>query len=147
MKLNNKKGVSDVITTVLMILLVIAAIGILWLVVSRFVKTGTESVGSSSDCLTTTLDIESAVVNGTSGNLTARVKRSGSSVANLSNIKFVVDGTFVEVTPSTWPSVGETKTFYNISRVPVKPSQLAITAVIGDKLCPSESDSASITNN
>ena len=149
MKLNNKRGVSDVITTVLMILLVIAAIGILWLVVSRFVRTGTEGVGSASDCLSTDLEIVSA--NNVNGNsLSASVKRN-SGDGSISEIKFFVGGSVVTVTPTTWPSVGETKTYENATAInsgigSINGKSLEVAAVIGTKTCQS-SDPVTIASS
>src|SRR3989344_2936303 len=49
----NKKGLSDVISTVLLILLVISAIAILWIVIQNFISSSSESieVGTNSASL------------------------------------------------------------------------------------------------
>ncbi len=46
-----KKGLSAVITTLITILLVLVAIGIIWVVVRNIVETGTEDIGVSAKCL------------------------------------------------------------------------------------------------
>ena len=40
--MTNKKGMSDVVTTLIIILLVIAAIGIIWVVVKPFISGGAQ---------------------------------------------------------------------------------------------------------
>ncbi|HRZ85500.1 MAG TPA: hypothetical protein P5277_01845 [Candidatus Paceibacterota bacterium] len=60
--MKSKKGLSDIITTVLMILLVIAAIAVLWVVIQNFVSKGTGEVASVADCMNTILDVSKADV-------------------------------------------------------------------------------------
>ncbi|MFA6022613.1 MAG: archaellin/type IV pilin N-terminal domain-containing protein [Candidatus Pacearchaeota archaeon] len=147
MKLNNKRGISDVITTVLMILLVIAAIVILWAVVQRFVTQGTSTVAGTGECLTTTLTVTSAT--NTSG-LTVRVTRGGDFSGNLTELRFFVDGTNVPMT-GTKPMPGETMTFVSSTTLPngwldkdIPGKQVKVAAVIGTKTCEA-SDSIAIT--
>ena len=58
----NKKAQAQIITTVLIIVLVLAAIVILWQVIQGTVERGTEQVAGQSDCLTLKLKIESLSV-------------------------------------------------------------------------------------
>jgi len=53
----NKRGQSEIITTVLIILLVLAAIVIVWQVVKGTVSTGSEQVTSAAGCIGISLDI------------------------------------------------------------------------------------------
>ena len=55
--LKNKKGLSTVITTLSIVLLVLVAIGIIWLVVSNLVKKGTEQSQLTANCLEADLQI------------------------------------------------------------------------------------------
>lgn len=130
----NKKGVSDVVTTVLMILLVIAAIGILWVVISRFVQQGTSSIPGTADCLTASLSIASAT--NTSGSLVVKVSRGGTGTGNITALKFFVDGISQNMNGNT-PNVGETQTFTNASALATSPGgkTVSVAAVIGTKTC------------
>jgi len=56
-----KKAQGQIITTILIILLILASIVIVWQVVGRTVQKGADEVSSQSDCLGVTLEIESAV--------------------------------------------------------------------------------------
>lgn len=145
MKLN-KKGVSDVVTTVLMILLVIAAIGILWVVIQRFVTQGTGTVPNQADCLTLQLTPSNArfVAGGTgtpANTLNVSVTRGGTSTANPTAV-FFVDGSIVSSMNGTVPSIGEVKVF-GVSGLTspaiANGSRVKVAAKIGDTTCnPSE---------
>lgn len=50
-KMNSKRGQSEIITTVLIILLVLAAIVIVWQVVQGTLNQGKKDIGSKKDCL------------------------------------------------------------------------------------------------
>jgi len=102
MNLNKKRGISGVVTAVLLILLVIAAVGILWVVVQNFVTKGSESFSGAADCLETNFEVVSA----DSVTDTITVRRIGGN-AVLSEIR-ISDGTTSTVATVSSPSVGET---------------------------------------
>lgn len=136
MKLNQKRGISDVVTTVLMILLVIAAIGILWAVVQRFVSQGASNLPGTSECLTTVLTVSSAT--NQSGLLTVKVLRSGTNSGNLTGLKFLLDGSNVQMSGTT-PEIGETQQFTNSTTLPgsatIVGREVKVAAMIGTKVC------------
>ena len=78
---------SDVVTTLIIILLVIAAIGIIWVVVKAFLQSGAEQI--SLDKFTLDLDIKNAYVNQQNGNITVIVGR-GTGEGSLAGMKFIV---------------------------------------------------------
>jgi flagellin-like protein len=146
MKLNQKRGVSDVVTTVLMILLVIAAIGILWAVISKFVSQGTSTVAGTPDCLTTGLSVDSAT---NASGLTVKVTRSGTNSGNLTALKFFVDGASVTMNGNI-PAVGETQQFVSAGTLPnsltaltVVGKPVKVAAMIDTKTCDA-SDSVNV---
>jgi len=49
--INNKKGLSEVVTTLIIILLVLVAIGIVWVVVNNILESGTQQTEISAKCL------------------------------------------------------------------------------------------------
>mgnify|MGYP001589054251 CR=1 FL=1 len=59
-EMRNTKGLSTVVTTLIIILLVFVAIGIVWAVVQGIFTRGTEQVEGGLDCATTMLVVESA---------------------------------------------------------------------------------------
>jgi len=125
MKLN-KKAVSGVVTVVLLILLVIAAVGILWAVISNFTEDSTESVGTSAICLATQLEIVDA--NATANQIV--VKRTYGS-GELSGIKvFVVE---TEVTGYDGNVLaGQEKT---ITVTSIAGNKIEVAAVVDGQAC------------
>jgi len=71
----NRKAQGQIITTILIILLVLAAIVIVWQVVNRTVTEGTDQIDVQSACLGVTLDIESA--NATTNEIKVRRNAGG----------------------------------------------------------------------
>ncbi len=59
--INNKRGLSTVVTTLIIILLVLVAIGIIWIVIRGVIETGTESIDYSVKCLK--VDVSATAVN------------------------------------------------------------------------------------
>src|SRR3989344_8459190 len=136
---SQKKGVSDVVTAVLLILLVVAAVGILWAVVQSLVSDSTGNVGSSTICLTNTFSIESAIDN--SINTVVKIKKTQGS-DEITGINFFVDGASEEAT-GTVPSLGETETF-TLTVTNVIGKDIEIASVLEETQCPN-SDKATIT--
>ena len=62
--LNNKKGLSAIIVTLILILLSIVAVGIVWVVVNNILKGETGKVGTGTACLETNVEA-TRVVNST----------------------------------------------------------------------------------
>lgn len=106
-----KRGLSSVITTVLIILLVLVTIGIIWGIVSGLLKKGVDSISTST--VTLDLSIESATLDTTSGISNVKIFRN-SGEGNLVGIKFVFeDQNNGEVFEKRFTSFNEleTKTF------------------------------------
>lgn len=128
MNLDSKRGVSGVVTAVLLILLVIAAIGILWVVIQNFVEEGTSSLGGSADCLETSFEVLSS----TTSSVTIR-RTSGD--AALSAITVAVDSSSGTVDQDA--VVGESVT---VSITPILSSgnyDVSVSATLSDgTACP-----------
>ena len=128
---SQKRGVSGVITAVLLILLVIAAIGILWVVVQNFVQEGSSGVTGAADCLTTSFEVVSA--SGTS----IVVRRTGGD-AVLTAIR-VLGGTETKGTTDVTehnPAVGETSTASGFTAFTAEDIvEVSIAYDIGDTSC------------
>lgn len=97
--IENKKGLSTVVTTLIIILLVLVAIGIVWIVVRAFIETGVQTVDLTAKCLQ--IDLKATAVSLVSGteNYDVTLRRgSGGSVFN--GVKFL----FLDSTGATGPS-------------------------------------------
>jgi len=57
----NKKGLSTVVTTLIMILLVLVAIGVVWAVVNNLLQTGADQFDTNSQCLLVNVEATSVV--------------------------------------------------------------------------------------
>lgn len=129
----NKKGISGVITTVLLILIVLAAIGIVWAVVNSFIQEGTSGIEGTASCLSMQLQIDSAVYDGAGTNISVkRIAGEGS----LESIAFIVDGSIAEFTAlSGLPDIAETKRFSNTGLGNTTGLEVEIVPVVGGKQC------------
>lgn len=134
----SKKGVSEVITAVLMIVLVIAAIAILATVIITFVRDNAQGLPNEADCLTNsfTLNVVSACYNQSSSVLSTRIKRESGDI-NITSLAFFVDGTRTTFSPSSVPTIGETF-LYTATLVGANPinKNIEVAAGIGSKTCP-----------
>jgi len=144
----NKRGVSGVIVSVLMILLVIAAVGILWAVIQSFTEDSLGGVAGTADCLTLNLDIVSAVNTTVGGKLDVVVRRVAGD-GDLSGVQIFVEDATGTITSGegsgTIPKVGESKTL-TITHVDIEADQtVKIAGLIGDNQC-DVSDTATITS-
>tara|TARA_Y100000310_G_scaffold107162_1_gene105593 strand:+ start:6330 stop:7418 length:1089 start_codon:yes stop_codon:yes gene_type:complete len=92
----NKKGISTIIVSLIMIVLVLAAISIVWVVVSNILSGESERASSSLGQIFLGLNIEKVLVED-NGDVSVNVKRKAGE-GNLVGLKFVVsDGTNSEV--------------------------------------------------
>jgi hypothetical protein len=82
----NKKGLSDVITTLIIIVLVIVAIAIIWAIVRPFIADSTDEVSLGK--FTIALEIKSVSLDRDANSSTVSVKRNKGE-ASLSGIRFV----------------------------------------------------------
>lgn len=60
MKNTNKKGISSIIATLILLLLTIVLVGIVWAVVSGIVRTSTEGATSGAQCFNSAADVTAA---------------------------------------------------------------------------------------
>jgi hypothetical protein len=71
-----KRGLSAVVTTLIIILLVLVAVGIVWVVVRDVVETGAEKIDVSTRCLDVGVEaVEVVPVEGEDGNYTVTLHR------------------------------------------------------------------------
>ena len=85
--INNKRGMSMIVSTLIIILLVLVAIGIVWVVVKNLIDAGTDQISYNSKCLD--VDIKAKTVTNTSlTNYSVTLLRTGSG-EDIAGIKLV----------------------------------------------------------
>jgi flagellin-like protein len=90
--IKNKKGLSAIVTTLLVILLVLVAVGIVWGVVGNVLKGGASQLDVSSKCLNVEVQAISTTCGAAAG-CTAVIERTGSSSETIAGIKVVAKDT------------------------------------------------------
>ncbi len=129
-EVRDKKGLSDIVVTLIIIVLSLVAIGVVWVVVSNILKSGTQQATSSFGQLFISLKIQNVIIYPT-GNIQVVVQRN-SGQGDLNAINFIVsDGTNSKVIkqPTTMQELGS-QTFllsssdigmYGINQISVAP--------------------------
>ena len=121
--INNKRGLSTVVTTLIIILLVLVAIGIIWIVVRGVIETGAKSADYAVKCLQ--VDVRATAVDCTgdpaSCNITLTRKAGGENIGGIKLIfhdstagtaSGVIDvpGNIPALTTTTETAIGSTLT-------------------------------------
>jgi len=83
----NKRGLSAIITTLLVILLVLVAVGIVWAVVSGLLTGGAEDLEFSAKCLN--VDVRATAVVCAVGDCNVTFERTGIETDSLGGMKLV----------------------------------------------------------
>ena len=153
---SNKKGISEVVTVLLIVLLVLAAIAIVWQVVMPLINKTANEV--TAGCVALNLNIESAICaydNESNAEIAVTLKRNtgGDDIKSLNfivydtqnSMKFLFGDESIDDIDGEIPQILEKKTFTiyvtNLSETltPEDISKIAIAPVIptdsGDKLC------------
>lgn len=132
----NKRGISDVITTILFVLLALVAVLIVGAVV-RNQLTGTSSqINVQKACLDLSLEPVSCIYNATSAttyDVTARYKRGNQKVdLTLSKINLILafaDGTTKATSATNVPGVLETQK-YVVGNLSAAPTKLSVAGIL-----------------
>ncbi|HVY01473.1 MAG TPA: hypothetical protein VHA12_01780 [Candidatus Nanoarchaeia archaeon] len=135
-----KRGLSDVVTTVLIILLVLAAVAILGKYLLGFIQKGGTQISGATACSTLDLKPAACNVSANGASVTVRYER-GSGVATLTNVTLIFSDATGATTlnyTSVIPAALESKTFSTATASrPVSVSLAGtVTTETGDsKLC------------
>lgn len=98
MVISNRKGLSNIVSTLLIMLLVIVAIGIIWAVISNTLESGTKEFSLGSKCLA--VEIKATAVNcaaETSCSVTLTRSSGGEDIAGVKLIFYNNDSTETDV--------------------------------------------------
>ena len=82
--MKNKRGLSAIVATLIIILLVLVAVGIIWVVVRNVIQQGTEQIDVSTKCIA--VDLRAVSVNETSAGIydvTLRRVAGGEAIAGV----------------------------------------------------------------
>ena len=112
--MNSKKGLSDIVTNVLIILLVLVAVSIIWLFLRPTIQQGAGSLGGAADCLTVQIEPVSCEYPGQGTDQYIQVRRkAGAGALNEVALIFTDSGgsTRVERVPATGLDELETTVF------------------------------------
>lgn len=71
--MENKRGLSAIVATLIIILLVLVAVGIIWVVVRNVIQGGAEQVDLNTKCMA--VDVRAVGVTGEDGNYSVTLKR------------------------------------------------------------------------
>ena len=85
----NKKGISGVILTILMIVLVLVAVVIIWGIIKNLLYKNTEQINFQSGNVLLNLKLQKVEVNSSTGNILVTVQR-GSGKGDLTGIAFII---------------------------------------------------------
>ena len=88
--INNKRGLSGVIVTLITVLLAIVAIGIVWTVISSIVDSNVDTIDLATKCQGALISIDNVQRSGTTCNVTIK-RLSGLSQEIISGINMSVD--------------------------------------------------------
>ncbi|MEK6833456.1 MAG: archaellin/type IV pilin N-terminal domain-containing protein [Nanoarchaeota archaeon] len=107
---NNKKGLSTIVATLLIILLTLVAVGIIWVVVRNVVKGGSEQVDIDAKCLQAIVEVTN-VENTTAGTLDGDFnvtlsRTSGSEIIGGVKLVFTDDANSVSDVVSVSKNIG-----------------------------------------
>lgn len=125
----DKKALSGVVVTILIVLIAIIAVVILWSALRPAIEEGAGSLDTSTGCLSLDLEIVDVVESDTDVNVS--IKRN-TGEGDLQKIKILFDGTSVGEEDASSLGELETKTF-TVTDMTV-PSKVEIAAMIGDDL-------------
>lgn len=96
--MKNKKGLSDIVATLIIILLVIVAAGIIWGVVRNVVQQGADQIEAGQRCFSISLEIENAIKDGDDGNYSIRVWNKGTEI--IEGIKIAISNNTANTQPT-----------------------------------------------
>jgi hypothetical protein len=131
-----KRGVSGVVTALLVVLIAIIASGILWIGIKTFL-TDASHESEDTSCLSTTIHITSCSINQTSNITTVSVSRpSGKAQLDALNFLFYSDQKYIKITRNnSLPNELETATFSFTDPAIIFSDRVDVGTVLGGQIC------------
>lgn len=138
--MKNQKGLSTIVATLIIILLVLVAVGIIWVVVRNVVQGGTQQIDINAKCLevdvgATNVECIATVDGGNDGNCSVTVSRSAGD-DEIGGLKLVftnedAEENFIHDVPGDL-AILDTKTVSNIETGIVNASSVAVIVYFMD---------------
>jgi len=131
----NKKGVSDIVVTILLVLLALAAIALVWGFIQGQLRGAQTQISQSQSCMNLKLEPVSCDLSGAGTNATVRYKL-GNSVTNLTGVRVIIEKMDGSASPQIAgaPGVLETKSFVtNVLKANAKRFSIAGVITIDNK--------------
>ena len=124
--MNNNRGVSAIVTTVILLALALIAVGVVWAVISNILTERGDAAQTTSSCIDASIEIPLAEYNSTEDNknLTVKIKNVGSK--DIPGVR-VVAGSLIDDANITSLTPLATKTVV-FTRVAAKPAEEVIAA-------------------
>ncbi len=114
--MHNKKGLSEVVTNVLIILLVVVAVGLLWGFLSPLFTKGGDKITQAESCINLEVSPIKCAIMGNSTNITVKRNEAKADIKELKVIFELADGSTTSVAQTTnLPAELETKVYTNVS--------------------------------
>jgi hypothetical protein len=137
--LRNKKGLSTIVITLLIVLISLVAVGIIWVVIKNLITSGTGGIEFSTKCLNTNIEITK--VNCTSVGVSricdVTLKRTGTGTDPIAGVKLVfknetsgISSGLISVDGNIEPLIGKTQTGINTTITDV--NRVEVTAFFKD---------------
>lgn len=130
-----KRGLSDIVTNVLIILLVLVAVGIIWAFLQPVIQSGSRQIAGADACLTLSLQPQTCTLDAGTGNATVNYRRNAGD-ATVSELTFVfTDATGSSVVVSTTDSADfanelETRSVSGLDYGTITPIHVDIAATV-----------------
>lgn len=131
--IHSRRGLSDIVTNVLIILLVLVAVGIVWYFVQPFIRGSAGNIEGSQDCLTIDVVPVSCVENAPGDyNVTVNRNSGGGTLQQLKLVFADSTGNTKVVSQDTTMSEFESDVFNNVLTTPgvADAANLKIAAVV-----------------
>ena len=108
--MQNKKGLSDVVTTVIIVALSLVAIAIVWVVVNNLISENASTIENQGGCLTTNLEIVSVSSSCSIVNVTVKKISGDTEIGGVKVIAYNAAGASVNGSITGTMTVGDQKT-------------------------------------
>ncbi len=107
--MQNKKGLSDVVTTVIIVGLSLVAIAIVWAVISNLISQNSSNINNQADCLNSNLEIVGASSDDSRVNVTVKRISGDAEIGGVKVIAYNSAGTSASSDISGTMTIGEQK--------------------------------------
>jgi hypothetical protein len=132
--IKNKRGLSTIVITLILILLSLVAVGIVWVVVNNIIKSGAKGIDTSAKCLNVNVEATAVKCAGTNCNVT--LMRTGTESEAITGVKLVFKNSTAGTSSAVIDEPGNIEVLAgkSINDVPagIVPDKIEVTAYFED---------------